>query len=488
MNSDDAFLRAALYEECTKSAILQHVDIENASVEGLRDLLNKNNLVVFRKMPILMSKVLVKYGLEYLKTKFKPLSMLTPESIRVCVEADEMQYLLTTSSKFQPNIIFIVSKNIVLSLIGTSISTFKDELIGATTSTTTSSEKRSRRSFSKIVVAPPDEEKLSWSEISRPREFTNQFSDISDSGVVTGGSGSDEINPSQNDDYNNAEYADVDMAEKEIYVAGNIDNNDGVGVSGDDNINNRQSNTGSTTESNRSNTTRRQSIAKSIASSKGSIRSVGRRSSSSSLSKLSASSSNISKATKNSQYRTNNYLRHTNNQLLNNTPPSTITKEQIINDFLAASNINNDSPQKAQINQNKINIIENILLAPSSPSSINNINNKNDQNIRLTESTNNKLENKSSQVENKAIRKLENNKNLYDDDLDNNHNNNEVDDDYDDLDNNSEIYIESDTDDNIMDVDDNDSDIIKFDDLERSVLKKSARDFETLINDDDKII
>lgn len=130
MNSDEVFIRAALYEECSKSTILKHVDIEKSSIETLRELLNKNNALVFRKIPIIFSKFVVKQGLTFLKSKISHLKFITPENINITIESDELQYLLNSQSTMKPNIVFIVSKNILISLVGSSINAFKDEILG----------------------------------------------------------------------------------------------------------------------------------------------------------------------------------------------------------------------------------------------------------------------------------------------------------------------------------------------------------------------
>ncbi|ATY70208.1 GrBNV gp67-like protein [Tomelloso virus] len=168
MNSDDVFLRAALYEECAKSSILKHVDVESSTIETLRELLNQNNMLVFRKFPIILSKLVVKHGLTFAKSKVPQLKFLTPENISVSVESDEMQYILNTQSSMKPNLIFMVSKNILISVVGSSISALKDDLLGREPESAT-------RSFTKIQVKPTDPP--SWPKMSSPAEYTNTFND-----------------------------------------------------------------------------------------------------------------------------------------------------------------------------------------------------------------------------------------------------------------------------------------------------------------------
>lgn len=131
MNSSDAFTRAALYQSCSKSDILKHVDIENTDSETLRDLLNKYNLLSLRKLPIIMTKFVTKVGLEFVSNKFPKMgTLITPQNIKVDIEDDELIYLMNTSSNFKPNIVFLVCKNIAVSVLGASIDSFKNGLTG----------------------------------------------------------------------------------------------------------------------------------------------------------------------------------------------------------------------------------------------------------------------------------------------------------------------------------------------------------------------
>lgn len=166
MNSDEVFLRAALYEECSKSSILKHIEIETTSTETLRELLNKNNSLVFRKVPIILSKLIIKHGLQFVKSKMPQLSFLTPEQISVSIESDEMQYLLQSQSATKPNLVLIVSKNILLSVVGSSIRELQNELLG-------SREHGETQSYKKIPIG--DIHKPTWSKVETPKLFTNTF-------------------------------------------------------------------------------------------------------------------------------------------------------------------------------------------------------------------------------------------------------------------------------------------------------------------------
>lgn len=167
MNTDETFLRAALFEECSKSKILQHIDIESAPLDVIQDLLNKQNSMVVRKIPILCSKYVVKLGLAWLKTKCKQLHFMTPENIVVDVESDELQYLLTSSSSSAPpNLMLVVTKNIVMSVIGSSFSAFTNELVSK-------SESIRKQSYTKLAVKSSDAPE--WSNIKPAEQFTTTF-------------------------------------------------------------------------------------------------------------------------------------------------------------------------------------------------------------------------------------------------------------------------------------------------------------------------
>lgn len=162
MNCDEAFSRAALYQECAKSPILKHINIETTSIETIRELLNKNNSLELRKIPILFSKFVIKFILKYAKSKFTQLSCLTPENIKVEVESDEMQYILSTESKFKPSLVMMVSKNIAFAVLGSSILALRDNLINEPT-----------EQYTKIDVAAVT--KSEWPKVEPPKTFTNEF-------------------------------------------------------------------------------------------------------------------------------------------------------------------------------------------------------------------------------------------------------------------------------------------------------------------------
>jgi len=130
MQGDEAFVRAALYETCKKSKILSNIDLGSLDLQTLQSLINRQNIMTFREFPIILSKYITKTVLQVAKQKYPSLGRyLQPENIAICVESDEMTYLQTTKSAYQPNIYLIVGKNLVSSVLGASISSFKESLL-----------------------------------------------------------------------------------------------------------------------------------------------------------------------------------------------------------------------------------------------------------------------------------------------------------------------------------------------------------------------
>ena len=131
MDLDDAFTKAALYETCLKSNILRNIDLDNVDTQTLRKLVNKNNALSIREFPIVISKVLVKFGLTFVTEKMLRLrAYVNPENISTNIEADELACLevleRTQGGTFQPNIYMIVAKNIATSVLGTSIQSLRE--------------------------------------------------------------------------------------------------------------------------------------------------------------------------------------------------------------------------------------------------------------------------------------------------------------------------------------------------------------------------
>lgn len=140
MELDDAFTKAALYETCVKSKVLRNIDLDRVDTQTLRGLVNKYNALSLREFPIIVSKVLVKFGMTFVTEKMPRLrAYINPNNISVQVEADELAYLERTQSNFQPNIYMIVAKNVAVGMLGTSIQSLH-ELITATVDTTKTTE------------------------------------------------------------------------------------------------------------------------------------------------------------------------------------------------------------------------------------------------------------------------------------------------------------------------------------------------------------
>lgn len=132
MNASDAFVRAALLQSCEKSEILKHIDLNNTDNETLRLLINKYNRLSIRKIPIILIKYITKSGLEFLKRQFPRVgSYITPENISVDVADDELACLVETENDYKPSIYILVLKNISISVLGSTIETFKSSLLNS---------------------------------------------------------------------------------------------------------------------------------------------------------------------------------------------------------------------------------------------------------------------------------------------------------------------------------------------------------------------
>lgn len=195
MNSDEAFVRAALYQSCVRSEILQHVDIANSDTNTLRDLLNKDHMLNLRKLPIVMTKIATKAGAEFIIQKFPKLkNYISTSNFNTNVEDDEMAWLLENSSNTKPRIAIIVAKNIFVGIMGHSINEFKNKLIGnntdntiltsnkndANTATATVTTANGNGSLSKIGVQSVSPS-LSINVINQPKEYTDIFNTSSTS-------------------------------------------------------------------------------------------------------------------------------------------------------------------------------------------------------------------------------------------------------------------------------------------------------------------
>lgn len=175
MELDDAFTKAALYETCVKSKVLRNIDLDKVDTQTLRGLVNKYNALSLREFPIIVSKVLVKFGMTFVTEKMPRLrAYINPNNISVQVEADELAYLERTQSNFQPNIYMIVAKNVAVGMLGTSIQSLH-ELITATVDTkkTTESDESAASKAQKIRVSSVQQ---TVPDIVTPKRFT-RFAD-----------------------------------------------------------------------------------------------------------------------------------------------------------------------------------------------------------------------------------------------------------------------------------------------------------------------
>nr|AJZ73124.1 hypothetical protein [Venturia canescens] len=173
MDSNEAFTRAALYQSCKRSKILNNIDIENVDIQTLRALVNQHNAVSVRELPILISKYMVKFGLSFVVERFpKMRGYMNPENIVVQIEDDELLYLQTHEGRAQMNIYTIVMKNIAVSVLGSSIASLREQL----------------NSNSRVTEYPKIKVKSVAQPIPQqvvPKTYTNKFDDVSFSPMLT---------------------------------------------------------------------------------------------------------------------------------------------------------------------------------------------------------------------------------------------------------------------------------------------------------------
>lgn len=129
-SAEETFTRAALYESFRKSEILHHVYLENVPTPVLREILNFEHSFIFRQLPVLGSKLAVKFGLEFLVSRFPRLqNYIQPSVLPIRLEDDERLALLEMiRAKPKPNLYVIVAKNISLNVLGISISNIRDAI------------------------------------------------------------------------------------------------------------------------------------------------------------------------------------------------------------------------------------------------------------------------------------------------------------------------------------------------------------------------
>lgn len=126
-----------------------------------------------------MSKLMFRHGLTFLRSKIPALkNYLTPENIRIDVESDELEYLLSSNSTYKPSIIFIVSKNILLGAVGGSIEMLKNEFLrnnddNSSSSSPPTPHKVNANGVEPIKLAEITPERMVINDL--PVEFTDKF-------------------------------------------------------------------------------------------------------------------------------------------------------------------------------------------------------------------------------------------------------------------------------------------------------------------------
>lgn len=129
-DNDKLFRLSALKQICQSSKYLAYIDIDKYDLITLQDLINRSNNMSMLEMPIYLSKYAVKCGVSMLESYFPKIrNYIKSENISVVIEPDEKMYIMEHgSTKALNNIFFIVSKNLVLGALSTSITDIKEKI------------------------------------------------------------------------------------------------------------------------------------------------------------------------------------------------------------------------------------------------------------------------------------------------------------------------------------------------------------------------
>ncbi|CAI6372888.1 unnamed protein product [Macrosiphum euphorbiae] len=121
---EETFTRAALYEICSNSKVLRHINLKNTSLTDLRELINMHQALRLRHIPILLAKLATKFAIDVIVKQYPVCrTYVSPDNIQVRVENDEMACIEASidSKSRKPNLHFIVLKNIAVSAFGLSL-------------------------------------------------------------------------------------------------------------------------------------------------------------------------------------------------------------------------------------------------------------------------------------------------------------------------------------------------------------------------------
>nr|AHW98277.1 GrBNV_gp67-like protein [Nilaparvata lugens endogenous nudivirus] len=176
--ADDEFVRAALYATCKKSKILSLLKLEAMDVQTLKYHVNKMHAMSFQEMPILLTKMAVKFGVGFVRDKIPIIKdYVNPDNLQVKIEDDELAYLLNVdesklNSKMKTNIYMIVLRNIAFSILGVSIENLKNTIIEAAHSASNQQQQQQQTEQPLITVTSVEQPIVSPNP---PKTYTNTF-------------------------------------------------------------------------------------------------------------------------------------------------------------------------------------------------------------------------------------------------------------------------------------------------------------------------
>lgn len=128
--TQEALTRASLYHVCKRSPILSNIDYKHTPTTVLEDLVSRHNAQTIREVPILFAKYVVKLCLQFFVNRYSGLrAYVDPSNMRVRIEDDEMLCLMRGKQSGPPNLLLVVTKNMLFSVIGHAVSRLKDDLL-----------------------------------------------------------------------------------------------------------------------------------------------------------------------------------------------------------------------------------------------------------------------------------------------------------------------------------------------------------------------
>lgn len=171
------FNKAVLLEMCRKSPILRNIEYDaNTVTEAeLRELVNYHNCMQMKHFPILLIKLLVKYGLVIAVDKIPSIKKyINPDNLAIRLESDELACLDTKPTK--TNVYIVVAKNIVCSLLGVSIDNIEECINNIMTRSKDSNNAKELNITSKLKI-PIDESHVPSPVLQPPVVFTDIATD-----------------------------------------------------------------------------------------------------------------------------------------------------------------------------------------------------------------------------------------------------------------------------------------------------------------------